>query len=90
MARKLRVQYPGAICHVMNRGDQREAIFLDDQDRHNFVETLGEVCLKAVCQVHDCCLMGNHLHFVVETPLGNLVDGMKWSSGGKEVSPREA
>jgi putative transposase len=42
MARKLRVQYPGAIYHVMNRGDRREAIFKDDQDRERFLETLGE------------------------------------------------
>jgi len=37
MARKLRVQYPGAICHVMNRGDRREAIFKDDVDRRRFL-----------------------------------------------------
>jgi len=41
MARTLRVQYPGAIYHVMNRGDRREPIFKDDADRHRFVETLG-------------------------------------------------
>ena len=42
MARKLRVAYPGAIYHVMNRGDRREAIFHDDADRKRFVETLAE------------------------------------------------
>jgi hypothetical protein len=41
MARKLRAEYPGAIYHVMNRGDRREAIFEDDQDRESFLETLG-------------------------------------------------
>ena len=45
MARKLRVQYEGAIYHVMNRGDRREPIFLDDQDPECFLETLGESCL---------------------------------------------
>ena len=45
MARKLRVQYAGAIYHVMNRGDRREPIFKDDADRHRFVETLWE-CLR--------------------------------------------
>jgi putative transposase len=44
MARKLRVRYPGALYHVMNRGDRREAIFKDDPDRERFVETLGEAC----------------------------------------------
>ena len=44
MARKLRIQYPGAMYHVMNRGDRREAIFQDDQDRQGFLSTLEETC----------------------------------------------
>ena len=44
MARKLRIQYPGAIYHVMNRGDRREAIFEDDPDRGRLLETLTEAC----------------------------------------------
>src|SRR6266699_2105228 len=46
MARKLRVQYPGAIYHLMNRGDRREPIFKDDADRRRWVETLEECCAK--------------------------------------------
>ena len=46
MARKLRVEYPGAIYHTMNRGDRRELVFSDDADRKRFIETLGEVCAK--------------------------------------------
>ena len=42
MARKLRVEYPGAIYHVINRGDGREPIFQDDTNRRRFVETLGK------------------------------------------------
>ena len=78
MARKLRVQCPGAICHVMNRGDRREAIFEDDQDRERFLETLGEVCPRTGWQAHAWCLMANHFHLVVETPQPNLVEGTKW------------
>jgi putative transposase len=52
MARKLRIQYAGAIYHVMNRGDRREAIFLDDRDRELFLETLSEACEKTDWQVH--------------------------------------
>jgi REP-associated tyrosine transposase len=81
MPRKLRIQYPGAIYHVMNRGDRREAIFADDQDRSRFLETLAEVCQKTGWQVHACCLMKNHFHLVVETPQPNLVPGMKWFLG---------
>jgi putative transposase len=81
MARKLRVEYPGAVYHVMNRGDRREPIFRDDEDRQCFVRTLGEACAKTGWQVHALCLMLNHFHLVVETPRGNLVAGMKWFLG---------
>ena len=59
MARKLRIQYPGAVYHVMNRGDRRESIFHDDADRQRFIETLGEVCGKTGWQVQAYCLMPN-------------------------------
>jgi putative transposase len=78
MARKLRIQYPGAIYHAMNRGDRREDIFLDDNDRQEFVVTLGEACERTGWQVHAYCLMSNHFHLVVETPQPNLSEGMKW------------
>ena len=81
VARRLRIQYPGAIYHVMNRGDRREAIFEDDPDRERFLETLGEVCQKTAWQIHAYCLMRNHFHLVVETPQANLVAGMKWFLG---------
>src|SRR5690348_12835570 len=81
MARKLRIQYEGAIYHIMNRGDHREDIFLDDNDRELFLETLGQTCAKTDWQIHAWCLMRNHFHLVVETPRANLVDGMKWFLG---------
>lgn len=81
MARQLRLEYPGAICHVMNRGDRREPIFRDDADRQRFVETLAEVCGKTGWEVHAYVLMPNHFHLVIETPRANLVSGMKWFLG---------
>jgi REP element-mobilizing transposase RayT len=81
MARKLRLEYPGAIYHVMNRGDRREAIFRDEADRKRFVETLGQACERSGWQVHAYCLMPNHFHLVVETPQPTLVAGMKWFLG---------
>jgi putative transposase len=81
MARKLRVEYEGSIYHVMNRGDRRELIFLDDEDRQRFLATLGEACAKTDWQVHALCLMPKHFHLVVEMPQGNLVAGMKWLLG---------
>ena len=81
MPRKLRVEYEGAIFHVLNRGDRREPIFVDDPDCACFLETLGEACGKTQWQVHAFCLMGNHFHLVVETPRANLVAGMRWFLG---------
>ena len=81
MSRKLRMEYPGAMYHVMNRGDQREDIFRDDEDRQSFLSTLGEACGKTEWQVHAYCLMRNHFHLVLETPQPNLVFGMKWLLG---------
>ena len=81
MARKPRVEYPGAIYHVMNRGDRREPIFHDDTDREQLLAALGEACQKAVWEVHAFCLMPNHFYLVVETPQGNLVAGMQWLLG---------
>ena len=78
MPRALRIEYPGAICHVMNRGDRREPIFHDDRDHARFLETLGEACTKTDWQVHAYCLLKNHFHPVVETPSANLVAGMRW------------
>lgn len=78
MPRKLRVQYAGAMYHVMSRGDRRENVFLDDVDRQDFLKTLAEACQKADWQIHAYCLMPNHYHLVLETPNANLVAGMAW------------
>jgi REP element-mobilizing transposase RayT len=78
MPRQLRIEYAGAIYHVMKRGDRREPIFHDDFDRKRFVTTLSEACVKTGWQVHAYCLMNNHFHLVVETPDANLVAGMRW------------
>jgi REP element-mobilizing transposase RayT len=62
----------------MSRGDRREDIFLDDIDCYDFLQTLAEACQKTSWQMHAYCLMKNHFHLVVETPEGNLVEGMRW------------
>src|SRR5437870_192402 len=57
MPRKLRVEYPGAIYHVMSRDDRCEKIFIDDVDRQDFLKTLAEACQKTSWQVHASRLM---------------------------------
>src|SRR5450759_2281612 len=78
MPRKLRLEYPGAIYHVMSRANGKGNIFETDVDRQDFVKTLAETCAKTGFQIHAYCLMRNHFHLVVETPQGNLVAGMRW------------
>src|SRR5438105_6821022 len=78
MARKARVEFAGAIYHVLDRGDRREAIFEDDEDRREFIGTLGEACARTGWRVHAFVLMSNHYHLLVETPEANLVAGMRW------------
>jgi len=81
VSRKLRIQYPGAIYHVMSRGDHGENTFYGFEDRQLFLGTLQQSCQKTAWQIHSYCLISNHFHLVVETPEANLVEGMKWLLG---------
>ncbi len=81
MARKLRVEYDGAVYHLMSRGNGKQDIFLDSKDRKMFIKALGETCEKTGWRVYAFCLMGNHFHLCLETPQPNLVTGMKWLLG---------
>lgn len=78
MPRKARVEFPGAVYHLLDRGDRREAIFCDDTDREQFLATLGQVCGRTGWRVHAFVMMTNHYHLLVETPDRNLVAGMRW------------
>jgi putative transposase len=81
MARTVRIEYPGAVYHVMCRGDRREEIFRGDEDRELFLATLAQMCARTGMFVHSYVLMSNHYHLLVETPEANLVAGMKWFQG---------
>lgn len=78
MPRSVRIEYPGAFYHVMARGNRRERIFVDDEDRWTFLRTLGAACEMTGWRVHAWILMGNHYHLVIQTPEANLVAGMQW------------
>ncbi len=78
MARSIRIQYPGAFYHVMARGNRRERIFLDEEDRRAFLCALGRACARGGWRIHAWALMGNHYHLALETPEANLVAGMQW------------
>jgi REP element-mobilizing transposase RayT len=75
------MQYPGACYHVLSRGDRHEAIFLNEDDRRRFLNTLAEACERTGWILHSYVLMSNHYHWLLETPEPNLVEGMKWFQG---------
>jgi REP element-mobilizing transposase RayT len=81
MPRKPRIEFAGAVYHVLSRGDRREAIFRDDRDYALFLDTLSQACLRTGWVVHSYVLLGNHYHVLLETPEANLVVGMKWLQG---------
>ncbi len=81
MTRPLRLEYAGALYHVTSRGDRREEIYLDDDDRREWLQVLDHVCRRYNWVIHAYCQMTNHYHFLVETADGNLSKGMRQLNG---------
>jgi putative transposase len=77
MSRPLRICIPGAIYHLISRGNAREPIVRDDIDRVAFLRTLAHVVDRFGWLCHSYCLMDNHYHLVIETPQPNLPSGMR-------------
>lgn len=81
MSRPLRIEYPGALYHLTGRGNRRQAIFLGDHDRRLFLDLLAEAVDRYRWLCHAYCLMDNHYHLLVQTPLANLGRGMRHLNG---------
>lgn len=81
MARTLRLEYPGACYHVINRGNYRKAIFATEGAAGAFEGCLGETCERFGWRVHAYVILNNHFHLAVETPEANLSLGMKFLQG---------
>ncbi|HBK35170.1 hypothetical protein A2239_04080 [Candidatus Uhrbacteria bacterium RIFOXYA2_FULL_40_9] len=77
MARALRIKYPGAVYHITSRGNKKEPIFYNPKDRLAFFSTIKSVIKLHNWICHAYCLMDNHYHLLIETPDGNLSDGMR-------------
>lgn len=78
MARKLRLEFPGAIYHVINRGNYRAFVFKSEGARRAFEECVFAACERSRWLLHAFVIMGNHYHLALETPEGNLIAGMQW------------
>jgi REP element-mobilizing transposase RayT len=72
MARPLRIEFPGAVYHVTSRGDRREPIFVDDEDRQGLLEVVAQALSRFDAEALSYCLMGYHYHFVLHTRQANL------------------
>lgn len=78
MPRKLRLEFPGACYHVINRGNYRTEVFGTSGAKLAFETCLFEACAISGWRLHAFVIMRNHFHLAVETPTGNLVKGMHW------------
>jgi REP element-mobilizing transposase RayT len=81
VARPLRIEFAGALYHVTSRGDGQEEIYLDDNDRENYLEVLADVQYRFNWIIHAYCLTSNHYHLLIETPVSNLAKGMRHLNG---------
>ena len=81
MSRPLRLEFAGALYHVTSRGDRREDIYDNDDDRIAFLSVLKNVCDTCNWVCHAYCLMSNHYHLLIETPDANLSRGMRQLNG---------
>lgn len=81
MARPLRIEYPGAWYHVMNRGLARTNIVRSDKDRQLFLDLLSESSQLFGIQIHAYSLMDNHYHLLVNTPTTGLARAMRHLNG---------
>jgi len=76
MGRVRRISFEGGVYHVMNRGVDRQRIFFDDCDRHEFGRRLGAVHERFGLETIAYCLMTNHYHLVLRVTDGSLSDAM--------------
>jgi putative transposase len=81
MSRPLRLELAGGVYHITSRGDRREDIYVDDQDRLLWLEIFGQVCKRYNWHCHAWCQMSNHYHIVLETVDANLSQGMRQLNG---------
>jgi REP element-mobilizing transposase RayT len=78
MARQWRIEYPGALYHVLSRGNNRQNIFVNDDDRQMFLELMEELNERFRVEVYAYVLMSNHYHLLLKTNEANLSKSMQW------------
>ena len=81
MSRPLRIEFPGAVYHITGRGNARQRIYRNDEDREQFLSILSHVIDRYGWLCHAYCLMDNHYHILIETHKPNLSLGMRQLNG---------
>lgn len=81
MARPLRIEYAGAVYHLTSRGNARQAIYVTEDDRQQFLRLLAQTIERFHWVCHAYCLMGNHYHLLMETRAPTLSQGMRHLNG---------
>ena len=81
MARPIRIQYPGALYHIMSRGNERADVFKGDKDYLDFLAIFQDVIERYNWQCFAYCLMKNHYHLLIKTNEANLSLGMRQLNG---------
>ncbi len=81
MPRKPRLHYPGAVYHVMLRGNDGQVVFLDSGDRSRFFLLCQQAYERFNCRFHAYCLMNNHVHLVIQVadvPLSRIIQNLSF------------
>jgi REP element-mobilizing transposase RayT len=81
MARPLRIEFAGAVYHIISRGNAQQSVFLDDTDRRRFLRMLWSVAGRLDWGIWAYCLMPNHYHLLLQTPQPTLSSGMRDLNG---------
>ncbi len=85
MARLPRLEIPGVAQHIVQRGNNRLPCFLDDGDRHRYLQFLQESLRGSDCQLHAYVLMDNHVHLLMTPPKAGAVSRFMQSLGRNYV-----
>jgi REP element-mobilizing transposase RayT len=78
MARAWRIEYEGALYHVLSRGNEKQNIVTNDDDRKLFLATAGEMAERFEIDLFVFVLMDNHYHLLFRTNRANLCRSMQW------------
>ena len=78
MARPWRIEFKGALYHVLSRGNEQRDIFWENKDRRSFLDCLGEMSARFEIDIFAYVLMGNHYHVLMRTNRANLSKAMQW------------